>query len=48
LSGIRSVGLVQHLLRHVPHLFSLNFFSGDEVADYIRYWLRNPPIIVVQ
>jgi tetratricopeptide (TPR) repeat protein len=48
LSGVRSVRLVQHLLTHIPHLFGLDFFSGDEVADYIRYWLRNPPVIVVQ
>jgi hypothetical protein len=47
LSGIRSVRNVQRLLAHVPHLFGLDFFSADEVADYIRYWLRNPPVILL-
>jgi hypothetical protein len=47
LSGIRSAGLVRRLLRHVPDAFGVDVFGGDEVSEYIRFWLQNPPCLVL-
>jgi tetratricopeptide (TPR) repeat protein len=48
LESIRSAGLIARLLGHVPVLFGLDFFSAEEVATYIRYWLRYPSVLVTR